>query len=209
MILKAEPAIDVVGEAADGAQAVDAARRLAPDVVVMDVRMPVMDGLEATRRILAAGPHAPRVLMLTTFDLDEYVYAALRLGASGFLLKDGGADQLVAAIRAVAAGDALLAPGVTRRLIEEFARARPRRSPLLGELTARESEVLRLLAGGRSNDEIAAELVIGAATVKTHVANLLGKLGLRDRTQAVVFAYESGLMRPGDQAPPNRVAPLC
>jgi DNA-binding NarL/FixJ family response regulator len=200
MILKAEPGIEVVGEAGDGAQAVDAASRLAPDVVVMDVRMPRMDGLEATRRILARGPGAPRVLMLTTFDLDEYVYEALRLGASGFLLKDGPAEQLVEAVRAVAEGGALLAPGVTRRLIGEFARARPLASPLLEELTGREVDVLRLLARGLSNAEIADALVLGAATVKTHVANVLSKLDLRDRTQAVVFAYESGLVRPGDDA---------
>jgi DNA-binding NarL/FixJ family response regulator len=195
MILKAEPDLEVVGEAADGEQAVAAARRLAPDVVVMDVRMPNMDGLEATRRILAGD--GPRVLMLTTFDLDEYVYEALRAGASGFLLKDGPADQLVGAIRAVAAGDALLAPAVTRRLIEAFARqAPPAPDRALAELTTREREVLEQLARGLSNAEIAERFTVGEATVKTHVAHVLAKLGLRDRTQAVVFAYESGLVAP-------------
>ena len=198
MILKGEPDIEVVGEAADGAQAVDGARRLAPDVVVMDVRMPHVDGLEATRRILAGDP-APRVLMLTTFDRDEYVFEALRAGASGFLLKDGPADQLTAAIRAVADGGALLAPAVTRRLIEDFARRpRPTEAPpaALVDLTPRELGVLEQLARGLSNAEIAAELTLGEATIKTHVARILSKLGLRDRTQAVVFAYESGLVRP-------------
>ena len=204
MILKAEPDIDVVGEAADGAQAVDATRRLRPDVVVMDVRMPHQDGLEATRRILAAPNPRTRVLMLTTFDLDEYVYDALRAGASGFLLKDGPADQLVAAIRTVADGGALLAPTVTRRLIEEFARQRPETAPApaaLADLTARERSVLLLLARGLSNAEVAAELVLGEATIKTHVARVLSKLGLRDRTQAVVYAYESGLVHPRTHNP--------
>jgi DNA-binding NarL/FixJ family response regulator len=197
MILKAEPDIEVVGEAADGEQAVAAARRLRPHVAVMDVRMPRVDGIEATRRLLAA-PDAPtRVLILTTFDLDEYVYDALRAGASGFLLKDGPAEQLVAGIRTVADGGALLAPTVTRRLIEEFARRAPPVAPAsLSELTARERTVLEHLARGRSNAEIAAELILGEATIKTHVARVLSKLGLRDRTQAVVYAYESGLVRP-------------
>jgi DNA-binding NarL/FixJ family response regulator len=198
MILKAEPDMEVVGEAADGAQAVDAVRRLAPDVVVTDVRMPNMDGLEAARRILSRAA-SPRVLMLTTFDRDEFVFEALRAGASGFLLKDGPADQLTAAIRAVADGGALLAPAVTRRLIEEFARRpAPVAAPAgaLAELTPRELGVLELLAGGLSNAEIAAELTLGEATIKTHVARVLSKLGLRDRTQAVVFAYESGLVQP-------------
>jgi DNA-binding NarL/FixJ family response regulator len=202
MILKAEPDIDVVGEAADGVQAIDAARRLRPDVVVMDVRMPILDGLEATRRLLAAPDAVLRVLMLTTFDRDQNVYDALRAGASGFLLKDGPADQLVAGIRSVAEGGALLAPTVTRRLIEEFARRPPDTAPTpaaLAELTARERGVLVLLARGLSNAEIAAELVLGDATIKTHVAHLLSKLGLRDRTQAVVYAYESGLVRPRAQ----------
>jgi DNA-binding NarL/FixJ family response regulator len=198
MILKAEPDLEVVGEAADGAQAVGAARRLRPDVVVMDVRMPHVDGLEATRRILAEPNTLIRVLMLTTFDLDEYVYDALRAGASGFLLKDGPADQLVAAIRTVVTDGALLAPTVTRRLIEQFARQAPDTTPApaaLTELTARERSVLMLLARGLSNSEVAAELVLGEATVKTHVAHILSKLGLRDRTQAVVYAYESGIVR--------------
>jgi DNA-binding NarL/FixJ family response regulator len=201
MILESEPDIDVVGEAADGAQAVEAARRLAPDVVVMDVRMPVMDGLEATRRIAALGPGGPRVLVLTTFDLDEYVYRALRAGAGGFLLKDGPAEQLVGAIRALADGGALLAPQVTRRLIAQFARLPTPRDgppPELAGLTAREIDVLRLLAQGQSNAEIAARLIVGDATVKTHVARILAKLGLRDRTQAIVVAYETGLVRPGE-----------
>jgi DNA-binding NarL/FixJ family response regulator len=197
MILKSEPGIEVVGEAADGEQAVAAARRLRPDVAVMDVRMPRVDGLEATRRLLAAPGATTRVLILTTFDLDEYVYDALRAGASGFLLKDGPAEQLVAGIRTVADGGALLAPTVTRRLIEEFARrAAPVAPASLSELTARERTVLEHLARGRSNAEIAPELVLGEATIKTHVARVLSKLGLRDRTQAVVYAYESGLVRP-------------
>jgi DNA-binding NarL/FixJ family response regulator len=202
MILKAEPDIDVVGEAADGLQAIDAARRLRPHVVVMDVRMPLLDGLEATRRLLSAPDPGLRVLMLTTFDRDQYVYDALRAGASGFLLKDGPADQLVAGIRNVAEGGALLAPTVTRRLIEEFARRPPDTAPApaaLAELTARERSVLVLLARGLSNAEIAAELVLGEATIKTHVAHLLSKLDLRDRTQAVVYAYESGFVRPHAQ----------
>ena len=200
MILKAEPDIEVVGEAADGAQAVDATRRLRPDVVVMDVRMPHLDGLEAARRILADHEGSPRVLMLTTFDLDEYVFEALRAGASGFLLKDGPADQLVAAIRVVHDGGALLAPAVTRRLVEEFARRPPEPAPTgsaLSELTPRERGVLVRLARGLSNAEIAAELTLGEATIKTHVIHVLSKLGVRNRTQAVVYAYESGLVHPG------------
>jgi DNA-binding NarL/FixJ family response regulator len=185
---------DVVGEAADGREAVEAARRLRPDVVVMDVRMPNMDGLEATRRIVAE-PSPPRVLVLTTFDLDEYVYEALRAGASGFLLKGAPTAQVVEAVRVVAAGDALIAPSVTRRLIDEFARSRPEAvsAPELEELTEREREVLDLLAQGRSNPEIAEALVVTAATVKTHVAHILSKLGVRDRVQAVILLYESGL----------------
>ncbi len=208
MILDAESDLVVAGEAADGLEAVAAARRLRPDVVLMDVRMPHLDGLEATRRLLAGAPGAPplpggpRVLVLTTFDLDEYVYEALAAGASGFLLKDAPPEQLVAAIRVVAAGDALLAPSVTRRLIEAFLRARPRPAPErgapgLGDLTAREREVLLLVARGLSNAEIAAALVLGETTVKTHVARVLDKLGLRDRVQAVVLAYERGLVAPG------------
>jgi len=204
MILEAEADIEVVGEAADGAQAVDSAARLAPDVILMDIRMPELDGIEATRRILdGAGEDGPKVVMLTTFDMNEYVYEALQAGASGFLLKDVPAEQLVAGVRVVAAGDALLAPSVTRRLLEEFARtpgARGHRSeppPGLAELTPREREVLTLMARGLSNAEIAQELVVGDTTVKTHVARVLMKLGLRDRIQAVVLAYETGMVQPG------------
>ncbi len=199
MILRAEPDIEVVGEASDGAEAVAASHELAPDVVLMDVRMPNMDGLEATRRIAGGTADGPRVLVLTTFDLDEYVYEALRAGASGFLLKDAPEEQLVAGIRIVADGGALFAPAVTRRLIEEFAQRGAGRvaPPALDELTARELEVLRLIARGLSNAEIAAELVVSDHTVKTHVARVLAKLDLRDRTQAVIAAYESGLVRPG------------
>jgi DNA-binding NarL/FixJ family response regulator len=202
-LLAAQEDIAVVGAAGDGAEAVELARRLSPDVVLMDVRMPVLDGLAATRRLLGPAPAAdgPRVLILTTFDLDDYVYEALRAGASGFLLKDAPAADLVAAVRVVAAGDALLAPSVTRRLIAEFAaRAAPDRPrPLsLGALTPRETEVLRLIARGRSNAEIAAELFVAEQTVKTHVGRILAKLDLRDRAQAVVLAYESGLVVAGD-----------
>jgi DNA-binding NarL/FixJ family response regulator len=200
MILDAEPEIEVVGEAADGAEAVEAVRTLRPDVVLMDIRMPELDGLEATRRILADGDDAPRVLMLTTFGLDEYVYEALRVGASGFLLKDTPPEQLVNAIDVVAAGDALLSPAVTRRVIEEFVR-RPSpvrtETPGLAELTTRELEVLKLMARGFSNAEIAKELYVSETTVKTHVAHVLQKCRLRDRVQAVVLAYESGLVQPG------------
>ncbi|HEX2356549.1 MAG TPA: response regulator transcription factor [Micromonosporaceae bacterium] len=200
-LLAAQPDILVVGDAADGAEAVAASRRLDPDVVLMDVRMPVLDGLEATRRLVRGNPTRPRVLILTTFDLDDYVYEALRAGASGFLLKDAPAADLVHAVRVVAAGDALLAPSVTRRLIAEFA-ARPGRDrtrPVsLAALTPRETEVLRLIARGRSNAEIAADLVVAEQTVKTHVGRILGKLNLRDRAQAVVVAYESGLVAAGE-----------
>jgi DNA-binding NarL/FixJ family response regulator len=202
MILEAEEDIEVVGECADGTQAIDSVKRLGPDVVLMDIRMPEMDGIEATRRIAGAdGEAPPKVLMLTTFDLDEYVYDALRAGASGFLLKDVPADQLVAGIRLVAQGDALLAPSVTRRLIEEFSRSgRGRRAEPAGldELTPRELEVFRLMARGMSNAEIAAGLIVSETTVKTHVARILMKLGLRDRVQAVVLAYESGVVAPGE-----------
>jgi DNA-binding NarL/FixJ family response regulator len=198
MILKAEKDIDVVGEAGDGAEAVELARSLRPDVVLMDIRMPVLDGLEATRRLVAANTDT-RVLILTTFDLNEYVYEALRAGASGFLVKDAPAAQLVTAIRVVADGDALLAPSITRRLISEFARrpAPTGKPEEMKELTARELEVLRLVARGLSNAEIAKELFVSDATVKTHVARVLMKLSLRDRVQAVVAAYESGLVQPG------------
>jgi DNA-binding NarL/FixJ family response regulator len=199
MILAAEPDIEVVGEAGDGVEATEAARGLRPDVVLMDIRMPNVDGIEATRRILAGPEPRPHVLVLTTFDLDEYVYEALRAGASGFLLKDAPEDQLVAAIRVAADGGAMFSPSVTRRLIEEFSSRGVREPPpALAELTARELDVLRLLARGRSNPEIAADLVVSEHTVKTHVAHILQKLDLRDRTQAVVLAYESGLVRPGE-----------
>jgi DNA-binding NarL/FixJ family response regulator len=205
MILEAEPDLRVVGEAKDGADAVEAARRCRPDVVLMDIRMPRMDGLEATRRIVAASTAVkPRVLMLTTFDLDEYVYDALSAGASGFLLKDVPPEQLVAGILVVAAGDALLAPSVTRRLIETFRRERNQTldpPPELAELTDREREVLGLIARGLSNAEIADKLVVSGTTVKTHVARVLSKLNLRDRVQAVVFAYETGIVNPGATHP--------
>jgi DNA-binding NarL/FixJ family response regulator/class 3 adenylate cyclase len=202
MILEAEPDLEVVGEAADGGEAVDEWQRVRPDVVLMDVRMPEMDGIEATRRLLAAGVET-KVVMLTTFDMDEYVYDALRAGASGFLLKDVPPEQLVAGIRSVASGDALLAPSVTRRVIEEFVRRPPssvRALPAkLDQLTARELEVLKLVARGLSNAEIAKELFVSETTVKTHVAHVLMKLDLRDRVQAVVLAYESGLIQPGEE----------
>ena len=201
MILEAEPDLEVVGEASDGIEAVSQARALKPDVVLMDVRMPEVDGIEATRQLLGGGA-ASKVVMLTTFDMDEYVYEALRAGASGFLLKDVPPEQLIAGIRAVASGDALLAPSVTRRVIEEFVRRPPDsvRTPPehLSELTARELEVLRAIARGLSNAEIAKELFVSETTVKTHVAHVLMKLKLRDRVQAVVLAYESGLVQPGE-----------
>lgn len=200
MILEAEPDMEVVGEAADGLDALAAAQRHLPDVVLMDVRMPNLDGISATRRILEGGSSA-RVLMLTTFDMDEYVYEAFRAGASGFLLKDAPPERLVDGIRAVAAGESLLAPSVTRRLIETFVRRQPA-APLpasVAELTAREREVLQLMARGLSNAEIAATFVVSETTVKTHVARVLDKLDLRDRVQAVVFAYECGLVQPGER----------
>jgi len=197
MILRAEPDIEVIGEAADGQEAVERVRELRPDVVLMDIRMPEVDGIESTRRVTAL-PQPPRVLVLTTFDLDEYVYESLRAGASGFLLKDAPEQQLVAAVRVVADGGSLFAPSVTRRLIEQFMRPAPAAANELDELTARELEVLRLLARGRSNGEIAADLVVSEHTTKTHVASVLQKLNLRNRVQAVVFAYENGLIRPGD-----------
>ncbi len=195
MILKAEPELEVVGEAANGLEAVEQVQALEPDVVLMDVRMPALDGIEATRRIVAR-PEPPRVIVLTTFDEDEYVFGALRAGASGFLLKDAPEDQLVAAIRVAADGGSLFSPSVTRRLIERFAgHSEPPAG--LADLTDREREVLTLVARGLSNAEIAAELVVSEHTVKTHVARVLQKLDLRDRTQAVVAAYESGLVQPG------------
>jgi len=202
MILEAEEDVVVVGEAADGREAVAEAQRLKPDVVLMDVRMPEMDGIEATRRLLADDGAATKVVMLTTFDMDEYVYDALRAGASGFLLKDVPPEQLVAGIRAVASGDALLAPSVTRRVIEEFVRRPPASvrtlPPKLSELTTRELEVLKLIARGLSNSEIANELFVSETTVKTHVGHVLTKLDVRDRVQAVVLAYESGLVEAGE-----------
>ena len=202
-LLDTQPDFAVVGTARDGAEAVRICRELHPDVVLMDVRMPGMDGIEATRQLAGSGPGGPRILILTTFDLDEYVYDALCAGASGFLLKDVTAERLFDAVRVVAAGEALLAPVVTRRLISEFARLRPAAAALpgaaLGTLTPRETQVLRLIAKGLSNPEIAARLVVTEETVKTHVSRVLGKLGLRDRTQAVVTAYESGLVMPGSR----------
>lgn len=201
MILDTQEDIRVVGEACTGEEAVSRHRSLRPDVVLMDIRMPVLDGLEATRRILGEGAGGCRVVMLTTFDLDQYVYAALRSGASGFLLKDVAPEQLIAAVRQVAVGDALLSPSITRRLVERFARPREARSMNPGAvttLTPREEEVLRLVARGMSNGEIAHQLVLSEATVKTHVARIFHKLDVRDRAQAVVFAYEAGLVSVGD-----------
>jgi DNA-binding NarL/FixJ family response regulator len=204
MILDAEADLEVIGEASDGRQAVAMAEDLEPDVVLMDIRMPELDGIEATRQLItAAGDRDVRVLMLTTFDANEYVYEALRAGASGFLLKDVPPEQLVAGIRVVSEGEALLAPSITRRLIQEFASAVPPRAEPpkgLSELTARELEVFKLVARGLSNAEIAEELVVSETTVKTHVARVLMKLGLRDRVQAVVLAYESGVAVPGRAA---------
>jgi DNA-binding NarL/FixJ family response regulator len=206
-LLDTQPDFTVLGTAADGAEAVRVCRAVRPDVVLMDVRMPGTDGIEATRQLALDAGHTPRVLILTTFDLDEYVFDALRAGASGFLLKDVTAERLFEGVRVVASGDALLAPGITRRLISEFARTRPHSAAAgvdsgaaaaatLRTLTPRETEVLRLVAAGLSNAEIAARLVVTEDTVKTHVSRTLGKLGLRDRTQAVVTAYESGLVIP-------------
>ncbi len=211
-ILEADPEIEVVSEAQDGLEAVDASRRLGPDVVLMDIRMPTMDGLEATRRLLDGATAATRVLILTTFGLNEYVYGALRAGASGFLVKDAPPEELLAAVRIVARGDALLDPAITRVVIEEFARQPVVRRELaakLKELTDREREVFSLLASGLSNQDIAKILVVTDGTVKTHVAHVLRKLGLRDRVQAVIYAYESGLVQPGaserDQGDSDRI----
>ncbi len=197
MILRSEPDLEVVGEAADGLEAETAAAELRPDVISMDIRMPGLDGLEATRRIMAT-PNPPRVLVLTTFDLDHYVYSALAAGASGFLLKDTGDDQLIGAIRAVAAGNGLFGPSITRRLIEHYATRTERadRAADLSALTERESEILQLMAGARTNAEIAEVLFISEHTVRTHVARVLAKLRLHDRAQAIVLAYETGLVRP-------------
>ena len=201
MVLELEPDIDIVGEAADGEQAVTVAAETNPDVILMDVRMPHMDGLEATRRIVGSREQGPRVLILTTFDLDEYVYEALLAGASGFVLKDIPPEQLVEAIRVVAHGDALLSPTITRRLIEEFVRRPPETAHPppreLEQLTPREAEILRFVARGLSNAEIAAQAFVSEPTVKTHIARILMKLGLRDRVQVVVYAYEHGLAKPG------------
>lgn len=202
LILESEPDIEVVGEADDGAKAVAAARALRPDVTLMDIQMPVLDGLAATRQLNARlDERVTRILILTTFERDEYVFAALRAGASGFLLKNAPPEDLIQAVQVVAAGDALLAPSITRRIIEEFAKHPPpvAQATELQRLTERELETLRLLAQGLTNAEIAARLFVGEATVKTHVSNVLAKLDLRDRVQAVVFAYESGLVRPGGQ----------
>jgi DNA-binding NarL/FixJ family response regulator len=200
MILGAEPGIEIVAEASDGREAVAAAREPSADVVLMDIRMPNMNGLEATRQIVGGSDDPPRVIVLTTFDLDEYVYDALRAGASGFLLKDAPEEQLVAAIRVAADGGSIFAPSVTRRLVERFATvaAVPHGASELDSLTPREAEVMRLMARGLSNGEIATTLVVTEHTAKTHVAHILEKLGLRDRVQAVVLAYETGLVRPGD-----------
>ncbi len=198
MLIETQPDLQVVAEAADGLAAVAEATRSRPDVVLMDIRMPRLDGIEAARRILALGPRSARVVMLTTFDLDEYVFEAMSAGASGFLLKHAPPEELLFGIRAAADGHALVAPALTRRLIEQFARARPRAAPELDRLTEREREVLVLLVRGRSNAEIARDLVIGESTVKTHVTRVLTKLALRDRAQVVIYGYETGIVTPGN-----------
>jgi DNA-binding NarL/FixJ family response regulator len=206
LILETRPDVEVVGEAEDGEQAVRLTAELDPDVILLDIRMPAMDGIEATRAIVASGSRA-RILVLTTFDLDEYVYGAVRAGASGFLLKDVRPPDLIDAIRLVAGGNALLGPTVTRRLLDRFVEAQPQPGPvaaLPASLTEREHEILRLLATGLSNAEIAERLVVGETTVKTHVSNLLRKLGVRDRVQAVILAYEAGIVSPGAQTAPAR-----
>ncbi len=200
-LLEQDGGICVVGEAVDGLEAVDSARRMSPDVVLMDIRMPELDGIEATKRVLSELP-GTRILMLTTFDLDEYVFAALRAGASGFLLKDAPSEDLISAVHTLARGEGLLAPAVTRRVIELFASTPVPNAPReLELLSARELEVLRLLAQGLSNAEIARQLFVGEATIKTHVSSVLSKLGVRDRVQAVIYSYEAGLIRPGDAWP--------
>ena len=209
-IMDIDPEIEVIGEAVDGLAAVEAVARLAPHIVLMDIRMPRLDGLAATRRILAEQSEPPRVLILTTFGLDEYVYEALRAGASGFLLKDASPEDILAGVRAVAAGDALLDPAITPAVIGQFAALPTPRQDLIdqvGELTAREREVLALMACGRSNAEIARELIVSEGTVKTHVGRVLRKLGLRDRIQAVIFGYESGLVQPGAGPAASRTRP--
>ncbi|HEX6931215.1 MAG TPA: response regulator transcription factor [Streptosporangiaceae bacterium] len=203
-LIGTQPDLEVVGEAADGQQAAAKAAVLRPDVVVMDVRMPEMDGIEATRRVAGLSPDPPRVVLLTTFDLDEYVFGGLLAGASGFLLKHAPPEEIVLAIRAAAAGDALVSPAPMRRLVEHFVRGRPASAPDLGQLTEREREVLGLLVRGLSNADIARTLVIGEATAKTHVSRILTKLRLRDRAHAVVYGYETGLVRPGDSDVPDR-----
>ena len=197
MLIETQPDLQVVAEAADGLAAIAEARTASPDVVLMDIRMPRLDGIEAARRVLGLGLSPVKVVMLTTFDLDEYVFEALSAGASGFLLKHAPPEELLFGIRAAADGHALVAPALTKRLIEQFARVRPRAAPELERLTEREREVLVLLVRGRSNAEIARELVVGESTVKTHVTRILTKLGLRDRAQAVIYGYETGLVTPG------------
>jgi DNA-binding NarL/FixJ family response regulator len=209
MLLDTQDDLEVIGEAADGAEAVALADRLRPDVVLMDIRMPGLDGIEAARRIIAFGPDPPRVVMLTTFDLDEYVFDALAAGASGFLLKHALPEEVLFGVRAAAAGDALVSPALTRRLIEHFALNRPRAAPELDRLTVREHEILSLMILGRSNVEIATELAVGESTVKTHVARVLTKLKLRDRAQAVIYGYETGLVTPGGRPPPAGSADRC
>jgi DNA-binding NarL/FixJ family response regulator len=203
-LIGTQPDLEVVGEAADGQQAASKAAVLRPDVVVMDVRMPEMDGIEATRHVVGLSPDPPRVVLLTTFDLDEYVFGGLLAGASGFLLKHAPPEEIVLAIRAAAAGDALVSPAPMRRLVEHFVRGRPASAPDLGQLTEREREVLGLLVRGLSNADIARTLVIGEATAKTHVSRILTKLRLRDRAHAVVYGYETGLVRPGDSDLPGQ-----
>jgi len=203
-LIGTQPDLQVVGEAANGLQAASSAAVLRPDVVVMDVRMPELDGIEATRRVVALTPDPPRVVLLTTFDLDEYVFGGLLAGASGFLLKHAPPEEIVLAIRAAAAGDALVSPAPMRRLVEHFVSGRPAVSPDLSDLTDREQEVLGLLVRGLSNADIARTLVIGEATAKTHVSRILTKLRLRDRAHAVVYGYETGLVRPGDSEVPTR-----